>query len=123
MTNAQINQVIHEAIGLGCWHTVLWDDANRFACTKCGENHGYDFYSPDYCASLDAVAKAEAFVTSKVGFSTYYTALIGVVSREFIGFEMLTSDGCIGLAALSTARQRVEAVLRALNLWEGHNER
>lgn len=67
MTNKELNVWLHEHILGECWHEIVQKGKDRTRtderaeCRKCG---GLFSYCPNYCESLDAVAKVEAAVVN-----------------------------------------------------------
>jgi len=88
MTDEQINAAIAEACG--------WK-----GCTECNEPICEDNFIPNYCKNLNAMHQAEETLSDGELWTMKYN---------------LPSQG--GLEFRSTARQRAEAFLRTLGLWE-----
>jgi len=88
MTDEQINAAIAEACG--------WK-----GCTECNEPICEDNFIPNYCKNLNAMHQAEETLPDGELWTMKYN---------------LPSQG--GLEFRSTARQRAEAFLRTLGLWE-----
>jgi len=88
MTDDQINATIAEACG--------WK-----GCTECNEPICEDNFIPNYCNDLNAMHQAEETLPDGDLWTMKYN---------------LPLQG--GLEFRSTARQRAEAFLRTLGLWE-----
>lgn len=109
MDNEQINRAIHEKVVGECWHE--WHlvkgrgQRQRKACSKCPAYRGQYGYDPnfDYANDLNAVAKAETVVIEQKG--TPFPLLDAL--------ERIT--GSIN-TTWATARQRAEAVLKAMDI-------
>ena len=96
MTNEEINTAIAEACG--------WTLTARNWWYKDGE---YFALPPDYCTNLNAMHEAEKL-------------LEGSARLDDLAYRLHMQDICGTLtkSIRSTARQRAEAFLKTLNLWE-----
>ena len=86
-------------------------------CDKCrhsfGGGYGFLHYLPNYCADLNAVAKAEAKVIEKVGdeYAKYLSGVLFETNKENYSEAMQ-----ILIYATATAEQRARAVLAAMGI-------
>lgn len=110
MSNEKINRALHSAIGRGCWHESGGRDVYGDCCRYC-QKYFNTSELPDYCASLDAVAEAEAFVIETVGGYYYFTVLAAVVDPS--GSKTVDTTNLSAVAA-APALDRAKACLAAL---------
>ncbi len=97
MADQELNKWLHENVMGECSHKSDKHPSNP-RCSKCFINHFLWIPMPDYCNSLDAVAKVEAKVIEAVGMEPYLNELMKAVGWQF-----------------ANARQRAEACKEA---WE-----
>lgn len=107
MTDDEINKAIAEACGwiltaMNWWH-------------KDGE---YFAFPPDYCTNLNAMHEAE--MSEEMTFNQKWIESIVEISLHESALTIERTDGWDWVAFVSrlTARQRAEAFLKTLNLWE-----
>lgn len=114
MTDERISRLIHEKIMGKCWHDYTWrgglETMYPYQCSKCLDKSPHDYGGigyPSYTTDLNAVALAEAKVIE--ADARYYLAIRAVVGDDAHAWQWVCA----------TARQRAEACLRAMGLWEG----
>ena len=107
MTDEQINRLIHEKIMGERDECLPIPILSRARCIRETNGCLRDHSVPGYATDLNAVALAEAKVIAANGL--YFTAI-----RDVIGWNTHPH-----LWVTATARQRAEACLRAMDLWEG----
>lgn len=102
-----LNRWLHENVIGKCWHANFTD---RFHCHKCPPwERGNWEPDPDYCNSLDAVAKVEVKIIEALG--GFGRSVYGVKVAQLVN----TDNGKMGWAITATARQRAETCKEA---WE-----
>ncbi len=129
MSDLELNRALHEARGL-CWHECKKTSSYLKRCSKCLQLLGNSYQTgfdrnPNYCRSLDTVAKVEKEVIERVGFVEYGKCFWEVCMTGLpIEVYESTKDYLFqtGMFATATARQRAEACLlisrRAIDLYE-----
>jgi len=109
MTDQQINAAIAEACG---WKDV-WrpQDASETA-SFVGTSPDHKFLPvPNYCADLNAMHEAEAYLTENTTMLDYTNELYDVACADLDKPKIWNPYG-------ATARQRAEAFLRTLGKWQ-----
>lgn len=108
MTDQELNRWLHENVMGECTHQV--DASNdTFRCVLCPSMFLGRWTLPDYCNSLDAVAKVEAKVIES--FGDFGRSVYGMKVASLVN----TDNGRMGWSVTATARQRAEACKEA---WE-----
>jgi hypothetical protein len=118
MTNEEINIAIAEACGWR-WVRLLKQEGLRDVVRGYPPNTGCagvdESYVPDYCNDLNAMHQAEKYLVSNLQWNLYTSHLATLCGWDSKVHDVRTMANVICSA---TARQRAEAFLRTLNLWE-----
>ena len=105
MTDQEINQTIAAALG---WSKLTKDPAMMVQYTAQMPDGKWGMV-PDYCNDLNAMHEAEMLCLRSGSAVERYRSQITTLQSRLVSVEMdLTA----------TARQRAEAFLRTLNLWQ-----
>lgn len=115
MTDEQINEKIAEACG---WHdfklSTLFSGSRLTACIP-GDSQR--LFVPDYCNDLNACHEFAAWLDTEQQIQFAEELWFLVSENPYRVWWNLNANEAYQLAE-ATARQRAEAFLRTLNLWE-----